>query len=369
MDIADDEDNGDSPIFNQLSSRGNAPAQVFENIGKGHKKIIMNTQIPVIPNPNFDLNQLLPFGVDPNYVPRPIKNPPLAYAPIEKPAQLFNPPKKEEIEKMKTIIKTFLYSPQNKHLESYPKIHPSLQQISCPRCKNLAVQVKLQCKHQTCVFCLQSNVKNLIEKPSIEALKKCRCPTCLILFTSQDIEKVLAHSEAVQNFEKLKISRKCVWCKRILNACKDFFTEMDCMHLCSSCYMNELYCGSSGCMACEKNFDKKVVTLNKKGRCLHCGKDDFIVKGFYRNIHKDHLLCFECLYHSICEVSAVCIECNENFDKINVLLIKTQILKDCPKCSEKKKIINLRICPHCSLMRCFDCCAEGKCEKCGRYFY
>ena len=375
MNIFDNEDDDTSSI-GQPNYRENPPAQVPINTEVVHNRVKKTTEIPVVINPMFNLDLLFQVDLNPDSPSKMRQNPPPPPAPaLPPPARIENQLKSlkqqnnEQIDKMQTLIKVVLDSPQRNYLENLPQILPSLSHLSCPNCKNLAIQVKLECKHPTCAFCLQSNVKNLIEKPSIEALKRCRCPTCLVLFKSKDLEKVLANSGSVQNFENLEIKRKCLWCKRALNACKDFFTELDCMHLCGSCYTNELYLGSRACMVCEKAFEKKEVTLKRRGSCFSCGNQDFIVKGMYRALHKDHLLCFNCLHNSVYQNPPFWCKCGESIDKAYVLVTKIQLNKECSKCTQIRTIDEIRVCPHCCFIQCFNCVNGSNCGECGKNFY
>lgn len=347
-------------------------------------KIVVCTEIPIYKVENLDLSHFV-CKENLHYHKQKLNSDLHQEIPIEKPniGKLENKPDPRnlfpvgksdvKIEKVEKLIIVLMKNTSFNEFETVCQInqesnskYSNLTSLKCKTCKNLEFQVELECKHHTCISCLQTNIKNLITNPDVEALKKVRCSSCLMLHTVNDLKKVCNDSNTIDQFQALSIERSCGFCKRNLNACTEFFTELSCMHLCSVCYMNELFMGSKSCMVCEIPYKKKSVTFSRTGNCSACGNSDKLVQKLFRYLHRDHLHCYDCL--TKVTKSKTCLVCSLELSKIEEALMVNYFQKMCPQCLKYKGIIDIKVCRNCESIICDSCYNEPYCPKCLVYY-
>lgn len=208
------------------------------------------------------------------------------------------------------------------------KIHldkePSLK---CKKCQQLKLKFTLECSHQICIQCFILSIENYTKKPSPATFVKTSCPICKVNFSDNDLKNTL-NGLTYKNFQDIRYDQMCNKCNLRKNLRQEYFTELTCLHMCGSCYADEIYSGSTKCFCCNLSFNNLENTKGRHITCHACKFKGDIIDSVYRSFHRGHIMCFKCLNKS----TAVCEVCHENLGKREKKALSTYINKVCAKC-------------------------------------
>ncbi|OMJ67205.1 hypothetical protein SteCoe_35695 [Stentor coeruleus] len=208
--------------------------------------------------------------------------------------------------------------------------------LKCKKCQHLKLKITLECSHKICMQCLSLAIENYIKKPSSSTFLKASCPICKVNFSINDLKKNL-YTSLYDSFSKTYYEQACSRCNLKKNLSQEYFTELSCLHMCGSCYADEIYSGSTKCFCCDLSFENIEITKNRHVTCLVCESKGLIVDGVYRSFHKGHIMCYECLNQSI----TACKICDENLGRGEKKALSTYINKKCVKCNEGNALAEL----------------------------
>jgi hypothetical protein len=252
------------------------------------------------------------------------------------------------------VASSYLKSPSSqKKLDQTQKI---FEDFFCLRCQKFYVKFELECGHHTCLGCFCEGVKSLIKERTLESLNDIRCEHCSLFFTAKDVSLVYGeNSPDYAKFSTLIINKRCIWCKRELNVMKSFFSELNCLHLCSECYTSEVFYGGKKCFGCGDPFHNIDFTLNRKAVCLRCKQPGLLVKTGFRALHDDHRFCFTCCKDDFHNKVTSCTDCNKNFSKEDKSAFNFFYVKYCIFCKKTVSVVDLFVCQTCQFISCETC--------------
>lgn len=228
-----------------------------------------------------------------------------------------------------------------------------LQDYFCITCQKFSFIVKLTCSHSACLFCLQSSLLNLANSPSLNSYKQSRCKSCFLIPTKKDINFVLS-SEIAETIYSLNITKQCTLCERNLELMTGYLPELECLHLCRECYLNDMLYGGTKCTCCLKDYDAGETTLQRVEQCSHCFKDGKLADNYFRALHSNHYLCPGCLIESLVKGDYKCPTCMYQLDARDIGALHMFIYKTCSGCNFYKPFNEIHECS-CSYNFCHAC--------------
>jgi hypothetical protein len=244
--------------------------------------------------------------------------------------------------------------------QALPSYLPAVCQ--CHACGKLRLEVKLPCMHRACANCIQNAADALGTHRALSYFLQIACPACHTN-VSLDILRTLVSNELFQRL--LQLSRTCFKCTKPRQLLTEFCTELTCMHLCRSCYADELIVGAKNCLVCNTEFIHAGITMQRNAVCGKCKVEGNFVSDCFRSMHDNHLLCYLCL--GISGNSRHCEICNLEFDKIENLMLKTFVNKVCSACQQFTDLACLAKNGCCGFTVCENCQSkETKCKSCGK---
>lgn len=213
-----------------------------------------------------------------------------------------------------------------------------IKEIHCIKCQELKISVNLQCTHIECFNCFKQNVGNFISNPSQKTFKKASCKGCYINYSLEDIEKILGN-DTLQKYQKQNSKNKCMKCGLGLNLQTNYFSELDCLHLCGVCYSTEIFNDVTSCFFCGEIFRNLNSTISRKSSCdlchQNCCEDKCsckfaTVNQMCHTLPCGHTLCFLCTVNK--DAKNHCPICNQVIKVGGRLRIFLQVMRYCIKC-------------------------------------
>jgi hypothetical protein len=241
---------------------------------------------------------------------------------------------------------------ENVNNSDFP-IKSKLSDILCPSCTFVAVSIELSCKHTTCVWCLKSKLSSFSQHPTKANFKSFHCEDCkktinlnFLINLGLDLSDI-----DLRIFQDLK--KECRRCGLALPLLSNFWGELDCLCMCSSCYADELFIGSGMCPICSDLLRNAEGSRERHSICEGCGVKGMTVDEGYRVTACGHELCFLCIQAAA--NSKNCPVCKKTMENKEIRRIAVMINKKCFAC---KKV--------CALgdMRRMNCCYELACIEC-----
>ncbi|OMJ71269.1 hypothetical protein SteCoe_30570 [Stentor coeruleus] len=200
--------------------------------------------------------------------------------------------------------------------------------LKCKKCHQLKLKITLECSHKICMYCFTLSIENYIKNPSQKTFLKTSCQNCKVIFSDNDLKNTLLPS-TYKNFIDTCPDQTCNKCNIKKNLRQDYLTELICLHMCGSCYVDEIYSGSTKCFCCNFTFKNIDSMKNRYLTCLACKTKGLMIESVYRSFHKGHIMCYECLNRSI----EACSICNEKLSKRERKALSTYINKTCNSCT------------------------------------
>lgn len=222
--------------------------------------------------------------------------------------------------------------------------------LQCKHCSSLKLKVTLSCSHKSCIQCINNLIEKFVSMSSIKSFSNISCLKCKLNISENDLKTILTE----KNFQVYKSIFKKVTCcrchiKKVLAT--EYFTELTCLHLCKSCYADELFMGSTKCLCCNTPFLYIETTKKRAGECKGCNKKGLFVADCFRSFHKNHVMCYDCLNRSV----QVCQVCEGNIGNKERMALEKYIYKSCRMCLKNYPIDYLRN---------IKCCGNLICEEC-----
>ena len=236
-----------------------------------------------------------------------------------------------------------------------------LEELICIDCEKLYLRMELKCKHSICICCFCERIQEFLKKPDLGEIEKIRCEDCRTFFSIEDVECLFGKgSNQSTRFSQLNIEKKCIWCKREQNLLKSYSSELECLHLCSQCYLTQVYYRSVSCFGCGVHFNLDF-TFNRESTCMKCKYTGGTVLEGFRSLHEDHELCYVCINKALTENRKfdVCPVCNKSLSKSDEAVLASFFNKNCLYCSQSKPISELIICRNCPHIICDTCTSKG----------
>jgi hypothetical protein len=186
--------------------------------------------------------------------------------------------------------------------------------------------------------------------PSIKNFSKLSCLKCKLNISESDLKAILSKKN-FQVYKSVFKKETCCRChiKKVLVT--EYFTELTCLHLCKSCYADELFMGSTRCLCCNTLFPNMETTKKRTGECKVCKKKGLFVADGFRSFHKNHVMCYDCLNRS----DEVCQVCEVNILNKERMALENYNYKDCRVCFKKCRLDE---------MGNMKCCGKLVCEEC-----
>ena len=231
------------------------------------------------------------------------------------------------------------------------------EEFCCQFCGKVYLKMELACKHSICFFCFEEKVRKFLGRPFVEEIKEIRCQDCANIFNVSDVCRTFGEgSQEYISFSQLSLKKKCIWCKRYLDLQKCFLSELECLHLCSQCYLTQVFTGCKSCFGCGASFNLDV-TFGRQSTCKICNKTGETVLEGYRSLHEDHEICFGCINQSIGKImnSGVCPVCDHNVDKVDRAVLTSFFNGFCIYCRQGYCISELIVCRDCEHVICETC--------------
>lgn len=241
------------------------------------------------------------------------------------------------------------------------KNNEEVEELICVLCGKFYMKMQLKCKHSICVYCFNAKIEDFLRNPVLENIGGIRCWDCRVIFSIVDVERFFGQgSEQSTKFTQLYIPKKCIWCKRKQNLLNCYLGELECLHLCSQCYLTQVYYGNKSCFGCGIDFNLEF-TLNRESTCMKCKNTGEIVSEGFRSLHEDHELCYNCINRILSENKKfdVCPVCDKSLNKVDEVVLAYFFNKNCLYCDQVYPASNLIVCKQCQHIICEFCNATG----------
>ena len=254
----------------------------------------------------------------------------------------------------------------NNSLERLAKIQvpEEIRSSSCRKCNAIKINYCLSCSHTECLRCFTSSISQLQTLPYSLILQNISCSICRLNYSSQDIKNILGKNA----YEKLlnePFTKLCYKCNTKRPLISEFSSELSCLHMCRSCYADELMFGAKKCLCCNAGFKNIEKTLQKTEICMKCGACGKLVEDCLRAIHSDHLLCYECLMDSAQQKN--CLHCNAALSREEMGILAMFINKPCSICQSNKALTDIHMKSCCGFIVCNDCHSNNPvCRTCSK---
>ena len=348
-----------NPIGNILiAKKEDQKKQLEQPKNIGIPNIAPKNSSPLLPSPNHSLLNS-DFGKKQEEKQSPLMQNDLGQGKIK--IQQSNPKKSNQVNIFKLIdlLKINILpiklneSESLKALLSQTLLSQTLRDFYCITCKKFSFLVKLTCSHSACLFCLQSSLSNLANSPSLKFFKQSRCKSCFLFPTKKDIGFVLSPI-AAETVYNLSITKQCTLCERNLKLMTNYLPELECLHLCRECYLNDMLYGGTNCSCCSQEYEGIETTQQRVVQCSNCPMYGKIMDNYYRALHSDHYLCANCLLSLLGKGDYRCPLCEYELDSNDIGALHMFVYKACPQCNIYKPISGILECP-CPVSLCHDC--------------